>query len=34
MPIETPHGTGYMYVMHDKNFNESSVIKSGDWSDR
>ena len=35
IPVETPHGVGHMYVMHNNNVrNSASIIKTGDWSDK
>ena len=34
MPIETPHGTAYMYVQHDYQGMPDHIIKSGNWNMR
>jgi len=31
MPMETPHGKGYIYVHHTHKEDENSVIKTGNW---
>lgn len=32
-PIETPHGTAYMYVQHEAG-ERMSIIKNGNWNER